>query len=510
MPSFGPASQHVWYATIFAAASCAWGASVVQRQPGAGATGQDAVVEAEPFQPQEFSPEDRRVLVGKLVAAIRKLNLATPAVERSKLIAEWLSDEYPEVKLVGLELAARELAAANSLSPDVSQSATKLLRDRAPAIRAAAASLLAQLSGADPRDELLAALSVESDSGAAASMLKLACRWPRGESAPIAIAWLTRASPGVEGASAWRWARDAALDLAWNLLRAGELNPTSTQEVALAAAREIPLTELGPSGCLLISWLGTPADRTRLGELLLSADAGQRLAAAESLVVFEEHLDGILRAAALDPQLIELSIRGVILHRQTEAGFSGIAAITNNRPEVRRSALSRVARFLSARDVLVAASGVGGEPAVREIVLADLARSERILAERVDSGQREAITLGLEALARLRLELDKPGAAVAAIDALETVGELAESARALKAKAFISLNRPDDAGLLRVPPGIWIDSLADLIGRPSAADILDYIDARIAPSFDEGQVARLEQLRAKIVLSQPVEPAPSR
>ena len=494
--------------------SCAalgeWGERGASQPGEPGPKASEGLVEAEPYQPQDFAGSDRRALMAKLVSVIRKLNLATPAAERPKLIAEWLADDAAEVKLVGLELAARELAAANSLTAEVSQSATKLLRDRVPAIRAAAASLLAQLSGADPRDEVLAALAAETDPQAAAAMLKLACRWPRGESSPVAIAWLTRSSPGVDGAAAWRGARDAALDLAWNLLRAGELNPASVQEEALAAARQIPLTELGPSGCLLISWLGAPADRTRLGDLLLSADAGQRLAAAESLVVYEEHLDAILRAASLDPQLIELSIRGVILHRQTEAGFSGIATITNNRPEVRRSALSRVARFLNARDVLAASASVGGEPAVREIVLADLTRTERIVAERVDAAQREALIGGLETLATLRLELDKPGGAVAAIDALESIGELPDSAKTLKVIAFIRLNRPEDAALLRPAPATWLDALASLVGRSWAGEILDFIDARVAPSFDETQTAKLELLRAKIVLTQTDEPPVSR
>lgn len=458
----------------------------------------DVVADPEPFPSEQTPVAERKALVTKLVNAMRRLNLATPAAERSKLIAELLKDELSELRLLGIELAARELAAANTLGAEVAQKAVLLLKDPSSELRSAAAGLLTQLSRVDAKDPLYEAISVETDASAAAAMMKLACRWPEERLVPTTLAWLGKPSPGVEGASSWRAARDAAVDLSWSLHRAGELNPEGSRQAALTSARGIPTAELGPSGCQLLSWLGDASDRAKLGELLLSSDAGQRLAAAESLVAYEEYLDPILRAAALDSQLLEVAIRGVILHRQTLAGFEGIAAITTSKPELRRSALAKVARLLRATDVVAAAATVRGESSVREIVLADLARTERILSERASDEQKKAIEAGLEELAKLRLELDKPGGAVAAIDAIETLGPASETAAMLKARAFIKLNRPEDADLLHPPATLWLETLGEMEGRGNAADILEFIDARIAPFLDEGQLARLEQLRAKI------------
>lgn len=499
--------QHGWLAAALAVSA---GILCAPSQGQPGKPGHDVVAEPEPF-PQEQTPaSERKAIVAKLVNAMRRLNLATPAAERSKLIAELLKDDLWELRLLGIELAARELAAANTLGPEVSQRTIVLLKDPSPELRAAAAGLLAQLSRVDAKDALYVAMKGETDFAAAAAMLKLACRWPEESLVPTTLAWLGKPSPGVEGASLWRGVRDAAVDLSWNLLRAGELNPEGAQQAVLAAARGIPTAELGPSGCLLLSWLGDASDRTKIGELLLSSDAGQRLAAAESLVVYEEYLEPILRAAALDSQLIDLAVRGVILHRQTLAGFEGLAAITASKPDLRRATLSRVARFLRATDVLAAAATVRGEPIVREVVLADLARPERILSERVSDEQKKAIESGLEELAKLRLEMDKPGGAVAAIDAIETLGPAPEAAVLLKAKAFIRLNRPEDAELLHPPAMLWLETLGEMEGRPNAVDILEFIDARIAPQFDEEQLARLEQMRTKVVGTKKIEPATPR
>jgi hypothetical protein len=444
----------------------------------------------------------------RLLETLRQVHRATPAAERPRLLATLLADPLDEVRLLGIDLALRELSSGGTFGSEVAAGAMRLVSDPSAAVRAAAAGLLLQLSSPGAAEVAVAALATEKSPRAAGPLLKLAARvtdpgsW-RG-AIDRALAWIENpagipngTTPGTDQVRA---ARDAAVDLAWSLTRRGIMNDDADRLRVLRVLREVPLAELSPGGCHLTGLLGDSGDVARMATLLRSADAAQRYAAAETVVVWAEHLDAVVDAAEKDPRLVEVAVRGVQLHRQTAAGFLGIDRVTTDRPELRRASLTAVAEVLPATEVMGTVDALAGDPAMKEAVLSTLAKKDRIMSERASAERSAAIADGLTRLARVRLKLDKPAEAVAALDAL---GELGASAPAaddldvarLRASSFVRLGRLDDAEEAGSDAEGWIDGLAAVIDKPFAPRILERIDTAFIGSMTEDQFASLALLR---------------
>jgi hypothetical protein len=447
----------------------------------------------------------------RLLETLRQVHLVTPAPERSRLLATLLIDPLEEVRILGIDLALRELASGGTFGTEVAGAAVRLLSDPSEAIRTAAAVLLLQLSPPGAAEVAAAALTREKSPKAAAALLRLAAKiadpgaW-RG-TVDQALAWLENPAGTPTGATPTteqiRAARDAATDLAWQLTRRGIMNDEADRLRVRRVLRAVPLAELSPGGCQLTGLLGDSGDVARVATLLNSADAAQRFAAAETVVVWPEHLDAILAAADDDARLVEVAVRGVQLHRQTAAGFLGIDRATTNRPELRRAALTAVADVLPANEVLGTIDALVADPTMKEAVLSTFAKRDRIMSERASPDRAAAITDGLERLARVRLRLDKPAEAVAALDALNELGPLAPPpddlvVARLRAAAFIRLGRLDDAEEAASDAEGWIEGLNAIIDKPFAARVLEYIDTAFIGTMTEDQFASLELLRRRV------------
>jgi hypothetical protein len=455
-----------------------------------------------------------------LLGTLRQIHVSTPAAERSELLATLLADSLMEVRLLGIDLALRELASANTLGAEVAAGSLRLLADPDESVRAAAAGLVLQLSPPGASDVAAAALSRETSSKAAIPLLRLAIRASEQVAVEQAIAWLETPARGAGTGSSGpspevvRACRDAAVDLAWQLARRGIMNAPSDRARVMDSLRQIPAAELSPGGCQLTGLLGAPPphpDLDRIAALMVSPDAAQRLAAAETVVVHAAYLDGLLAAAQADARLVEVAVRGVQLHRQNAAGFVGIERATAGRPELRRSSLVAVAAVLPAPEVLTAIESVVNEPEMKEAVLSTLGRRERVTSERADSVKARAISDGLVRLARVRMRLNKPAEALAALD---VTGELppavqpeaAELAR-LRACAFVRLGRIADAEATGSDAEGWIEGLAAASDKPFARDVLDRLDALFIGAMSEDQFARLQALRRSIAPpSSPIDP----
>lgn len=442
----------------------------------------------------------------RLMETLRQVHLSTPASERSRLLATLLNDQLPEVRRVGIELALRELASAHALGADVASGTIRLLSDPDEPIRASAAGLLLQLAPAGSAEIATAALAREKSPRVAAPLLKLAVRADDPAAVGQAISWLEDPGKGGDRASeAAKACRDAAVELAWQLTRRGIMNDDADRVRVLAALRAIPLAESSPASCQLRGMLGTGWDVEQVATLLTSADAAQRLGAAETVVSRPEHLDGLLAAAKADARLVEVAVRGVALHRQTAAGFIGIERATADKPELRRSALTAVADVLPAPEVLDAIDSLSNEPEMKEAVLSTLARRDRITSERTDAVKARAIADGLLRLARVRLSLDRAAEAVSALDALRLVGVEpdADAAARLRALAFIRLDRVDDALASGADAEAWLEGLAAVLDRPFAPKVLTAIEFSFGATMTEEQFARLEALRRRLPAAPP-------
>jgi hypothetical protein len=469
----------------------------------------------------------------RLLDTLRQIHLSTPAADRSKLLVTLLADPLAEVRLLGIDLALRELASANTLGTDVSTAGLRLLADPDEGVRAAAAGLVLQLSPAGASEVAAAALSRETSSKAAIPLLRLAIRANDQAAVAQAISWIESPSRGAAAASTpeiVRACRDAAVDLAWHLTRRGIMNNASDRARVLTSLRLIPVEELSPGGCHLTGLLGNDSDLERIAGLLVSTDAALRLAAAETTVVFADHLDKLISAAMTDARLVEVAVRGVQLHRQTAAGFVAIERVTAGRPELRRVSLTAVASVLSATEVLTAIESQAGEPEIKEAVLSTLARKERVNSERADELKARAIQDGLIRLARVRLALDKPAEAIGALDVLSDMfpatplataspedhpldevatpgsGMAMEIAR-LRVAAFIRLGRLADAEASGSDVEGWLLGVAAISNGLFAREALEQMERLFIGSMTEEQFARLQGLRRTIrPPSSPIEP----
>lgn len=433
--------------------------------------------------------------ITSLLSTLRKVHLATPVDKRPGFLVELLGDGLSEVKRLGLELAAQELASANPLSDSVSEAANALLASKSADLRRAAASFLAQRPGPSTESGARAAMERETDPGAAAELWRLVARWPAKELIDRAVGWI---QVGQEIAASA--ARDAAMEYLWATQRRGLLYDLPDIARVLTALRLVPTSKLPPAGCLLRSMIGTELDQHEVAGLLVTGDGAQKLAAAESLVSEPQFLSAILTAAGQDPQLNDVAVRGVVLHRQTLEGFAAVASLTLNRPEYRRGSLTKVARMLPSTDVLGAADMLAGEPAMREAVLQVLTSETRISSERHSTTQLSAIASGLISLAKLRLDLDKPADAVSAVDALPELAQLkgADELAAIRAVAFIELDRLDQAEATGASADAWLDGLHAVMTRPHARTVADQIERRFGSIMTDTQRSRFDELRAAL------------
>ncbi len=433
----------------------------------------------------------RESAVTRLADGYARLHLATPAEQRSALLASMINDPLAAVCAQGMDLVSRELAATNRLDGPVGDAAVAALSRPEPELRARAALLVNQLVPESGPDAVRRALSRETDPRAAAALLQTATRWPSREVGDAALLWMTGDGE----------VRNAACDAAWSLLRAGALS-SEQQERALAILRDIRTSDRPPSSCHMLAWLGDDEDRASMRPLLQSVDAGLRLACAEALAPYGEFAGAILDAAGRDGALLMAGVRVVVLHDQTARGFEMINRISAG-SEGRRNALVTVASVLPAEDLLAAGRSLSGDP-LQEAVLAQFAVPVRLASERVDAQRREALAQGLLLLARRRIESDQPAEAMSALDQLPGLGatvDAAELAR-LRIVALLMLGRIDAAvevdGADAPNTDAWLEGLDRCVGKAHAAALAAQIGAKLAPAFNDAQRQRFADVSGRI------------
>ncbi|MBX3381300.1 MAG: hypothetical protein KF805_14490 [Phycisphaeraceae bacterium] len=443
----------------------------------------------------------RASVQSRLLETLRALHLATPSDKRWPLISSMVGDALPCVNLLGLELVSRELSAGNRPDAKVGVQILTLLNSPDPSIREQAAILVANLAPEGAEDAIRAALGRERVPATAAALLNAAARWPNAKSEQSVLHWVDPAIWTSTGSTV----RDASLDAAWALYRAGMLRSGAASQRVLAAVRTIPLANLSGAGCRLRAELGDRTDLEAMVVLLGSKNQAQRLAAAESLVTAPEFLPRILAAAREDPLLIEIAVRGVLTMAPTITNFAAIEEATRGVPDQRRAALTTIAAALNEDEILEASRRLRADPALRESVLATLADARRVMAERTDPPRLSYTAEALVELAELRIELGKFGEAIAALDALPEIQQLvpADRLRDLRAIALIGGNRLDQARLLGAKADVWLRALELIDDQPQAAQVASFIETGMADSLSDADRARLEKLKAKIVSKAP-------
>lgn len=451
-------------------------------------------------------------LTDRLVVALRRLHLATAVEQRPELLTGLLRDPIDAVVLLGLELVARELSAGTQPDDAIRTATVALLGHPRAAVRESAALLVATIGTGAADTAVATALAKEDAPSVAAALLNAAQRWPGPLVEDAVVRWLTAAvtpAPGTDPAP--RATRDAAIDTGWALYRAGLLRRDQLKPRVLELLRMIRLTDLTPGGIQLRAALGDRSDAEALAALLGSAESAQRLATAEALLALPDFLPRILAAARLDPQLVDLAVRGVITLDPSVEGFRAMLGVTAHNTDQRRPVLVTVASVLPSEDVRAAAALLDGDPQLQEAVLAQLARAERIMSERASPSRLRELAEGLLDLARLRLGLGRAADALAALDALPELTDLTSSGavRDLRAAALLLLNRSDAAQELSPSLEAWLMAL-EVCPHDGPGEML-YSGARalMTDATDARARGRLAAAVSRLGLTPvPIEPVP--
>lgn len=437
-------------------------------------------------------------LTTRLTDSLRTLHLATPPEQRWPLLSSMLGDALPPVNLLALDLISRELSANNRPDATIAASVLKLVRSSDDRVREQAAILVANLAPTGAAESLNDALEHETSPRAAAAMLAATSRWPEPAFEPSVIRWLKSDAAASNEARA---ARDGAIEAAWALYRAGYLRDEDAATPIREVLRNISLGDLSGAGCQLRVEIGDSSDRDAVAVLLGSKIPAQRLAAATSLVGYPEFLPRILAAARVDPLLIDPAVRGVLTQAPGVPGFVAIEEATRNAREQRRAALVVIAAVLEEDEIIEAASRVD-DPSLREAVLAQLADPKRIMAERTEPKTLSTVARGLLQLSQLRLELNRPGDAIGALDALPEIESLipAEQVRNARTQGLLLLGRTDQARETGGSVSAWLEALAFAIQQAPdrAQGIASALETTMADKLEAAERTRLEELKVKL------------
>jgi len=429
---------------------------------------------------------EARSASGRVVVALRRLYMATPPAERSGLLTAMLTDDAADTRSLGFELASRELSASRRLDDSVGHAALLLLAHADPAVRAGAAALVNRLNPAGSEARVLESLARETDPAAASAMIIAAARRPSAGGIEAVFRWLDKRGPAF----------GAAVDATWSLLRSGHLSRPGDAARVLRALSATPDSELTPACCAMLGSIGGTDGLDRLALVLRTGSISLRVAAAQALVLSPDWLDAILHAAADEPQLFETAAQGVMMHRPTAAAFRAVSTLPPPSPESQRRSLLLIAAQLPATDLLDVARESSNDMALRESYLTLLASPNRTLSERADPARLSAIAEGVILLARTRLSLDRPDAAVAALDALPELADLVDHLRVsrLRALAMLCLNRTEEAASLGAPANVWLDALERCVNKPFAPALAAQIRTRFGDELATDEAARLTRL----------------
>ncbi len=430
--------------------------------------------------------------VSRLLESLRRIHLATPAEERSELLASLMRDPLDAVRGLGFDLVSRELAAGNDPGVGVSGAALELLTHTHAGTRAHAAILINRLVPDGAVGPVHAALLREDDAAAAAALLQTASRWPAETMLSPTLRWLAGDTS----------ARSAAADAAWAMFRAGLLTPASRVQ-ALAALRGFGTPDLTPAACSLLASIGDDADRVRLVPLLTDSSESRRRAAGQALVAFTSQFGPVIEAARRHDDLFSTAARGVLLHNPTGEGYELLRGLPAPSPEARREwrgVLGTALDAVSLHEAATRSREAPTDPREREDLLELLIVEPRVLSEGTEPEKARAIARGGRELAELRLLQDRPEAALAALSAIGAIAgtEDAPAITALQTRALLALGRVELAQMLDAPAEAWMESLRRESDKPHAAQLADAILERFAGSLSEAQQQELDELRTRI------------
>jgi hypothetical protein len=412
--------------------------------------------------------EQNLALSEEIRSLYRRLHIELPPDRRSSLIIELLNDPRTEHRMLGFELANRDLSASVTLDDAVGHAMHTLITDEDPRIRASAARLITRLVPPDAMLVLTKALLVEPEPIAAEPMLMGMARWPNGDAKPIVIAWLKRKDAPLH----------ACFSAAWSFEQEGYWDTEVEHPEILQSLRLAQPRELRQDGMRLLARIGSSEDLRRLTDLMLSEDPGIVRWSASALVETPRAVEVLVQAAQNNEVFYQAAAESLINHRPTPDGLRRLSDIPQSDPSIRDQALLRLGQKIS-RDQLGESVRLAQLEAENSIaILARLATSEEPHTARSAKGVIQ--------LAQLQLEAGRPNRVIEALLSIEEApidpSERPKLDRILTTSLLL-LGRLDEATRVSESYFIWRQAIdlapEDLLKSRIAAQLITILGENI-------------------------------
>lgn len=429
------------------------------------------------------SRESQQALTDELKALYRRLHIELDAAGRSALIVELFNDPRSEFKLLGFELADRDLSASKTLGDDVGQAVRGLLSDPNDLIRAKSARLITRLVPPDGMIVLTHALIAENSPVAADPMLMGIARWPNPDAVPTVRAWAMRDDAPVS----------ALFSAAWAFERESLWTPETDYPVLLKKLRNSTSVQMREDGMKLLAKLGSSEDLRQLVDLMLSNDQSVVRWAASSLVETPRAVEVLIQSAAENEVLYQAAAEALIKHRATPEGMRRLAELPQTDSAVRRSSLERMGQQIDREQL--------GEAVRLSRLDQDIAISilSRLLTS--EATQSTRIAKGVLQLGELQLDAGRPNRVIEAVIALEGATlDPADQLRlqSMQTQSLILLSRFDDAAAAQLDFDVWNNALKRAVDETQRTRIANELLQRFVDELSPDQIEFLQQQAGRV------------
>lgn len=405
--------------------------------------------------------------IQEIVQLYRRLHAEMNLAGRSLVIVELLNDERERVRLLGFDLASRDLSSGATLSAEVANKAISLLSDPLPSIRSGSARLITRLALPDAMTLLTTALHTEGNQTVAVALLRGVERWPSKDAQQDVLRWYENEGEVRSIAAGAAWSL-ADLEL-WDLATHGE-----SLRLIYRALSDDQLTN---ADMRLIANTGANDDIDRLIRLAGSHDFSNRTNAANALVYTARGVDPLIQLARQTPAFSSSAAEAILRHRLNPNGVRLTASLPWSDGQSRIDSITKICNQLDNEQLAEAVHLIRTDNAIDDNLTIQLLN--RLTAGTQSVSTRSAS--GVVLLAELELANQRPDRALEVISLLPQSGiDPATSQRATKAstKAHLLLLEFDLAAELDLGPDTWIETLSIASDEPIRMRIAEEILSR--------------------------------
>lgn len=451
--------------------------------------------ESEQAHPQPAPVEDPRAesKLDEIIRLYRRLHVELEPEGRNALIVELLNDERERLKLLGFDLASRDLGSGTTLDQQTAEITIQLLDDPRSEVRLNAVRLLSRLALPDSMQLLGKAIRGESDPRVAEALLRALERWPNAEARDDVLHWYTKDSS----------IHRAAASAAWALNELGAWNNPEARAAILDHARTLPDSSLSAADTKLIATLGGTEGVQRLLQIARDESSPIRNDVIDALTRTPAGVDPLLELLGSDPTYYVPMSRSLIDHRATPEGFRTLTALPAPSREVRRDVIEEMGTRLDTRDLDHSVR------LARNAGTLDDELSIRVLQRLIANGQaipaRESP--GVVLLASLELANARPDRAIEVLGFLPDSGidpASALRAEAIRTSSFVLLGEFDRAIAQGEEAQPWLDALGLVDSEDRRSEIAERLLNATSVNLSEEQ---RDQVRAFIKAQDPSEPS---